>query len=74
MMKTKNAAKAIAVIVVVGLIGAAVAVVRGMSPAAVKAIPTAHVQQGRVQVTVYTVGELRGTRAVQLAKVARLIP
>jgi len=61
-------AKAALAIVVLGvLVALGIAVVRGMSPAAAKAIPTAHVQHGRVQVTVYTVGELRGTRAVQLA-------
>src|SRR5215510_2662687 len=56
-----------AVLVVVVLLAAGVAVVRGMSSASARLIPTARVQQGRVQVTVYTVGELRGTRAVQLA-------
>ena len=32
-----------------------------------RTVPTAQVQHGRVQVTVYTVGELRATRTVQLA-------
>ena len=32
-----------------------------------KTVPTAHVQRGRVQVTVYTVGDLRASRAIQLA-------
>jgi HlyD family secretion protein len=58
---------AIAVVVLVLLLGAGLAVLRGVTPAAAQAIPTAHVQQGRVQVTVYTVGELRGTRTMQLA-------
>jgi HlyD family secretion protein len=58
---------ALAIVVLAVLVALGIAVVRGMSPAAAKAIPTAHVQHGRVQVTVYTVGELRGTRAVQLA-------
>jgi len=57
----------IAIVVLAVVVAAGVAAVRAMSPAAAKAIPTAHVQQGRVQVTVYTVGELRGTRTVQLA-------
>src|SRR5262245_59829080 len=55
------------VFVVVLLLAAGIAVVRGMSSSSARSIPTARVQQGRVQVTVYTVGELRGTRAVQLA-------
>jgi multidrug resistance efflux pump len=57
----------IAIVVLAVVVAAGFAAVRAMSPAAAKAIPTAHVQQGRVQVTVYTVGELRGTRTVQLA-------
>ena len=61
----RNAAIAIAVIA--ALLVAGLAALRGLAPAAAKAIPTAHVQQGRVQVTVYTVGELRGTRTVQIA-------
>jgi len=61
----RNAAIAIAVMAV--LVVAGLAILRGMAPSAAKAIPTAHVQHGRVQVTVYTVGELRGTRTVQIA-------
>ncbi|OLC83992.1 MAG: hypothetical protein AUH72_03085 [Acidobacteria bacterium 13_1_40CM_4_65_8] len=61
----RNAAITIAVIAV--LLVAGLAILRGMAPSAAKAIPTAHVQHGRVQVTVYTVGELRGTRTVQIA-------
>jgi len=55
------------ILAVVILLVAGIVAVRGMTTASVKSIPTARVQQGRVQVTVYTVGELRGTRAVQLA-------
>ena len=47
--------------------GGGLVVLRGVASSAAKAFPTAHVQHGRVQVTVYTVGELRGTRTVQLA-------
>ena len=65
MITVRRAAIAIVVLAVIGVAG--IAVVRGVSPSAAKAIPTAHVQHGRVQVTVYTVGELRGTRAMQLA-------
>jgi HlyD family secretion protein len=49
------------------LLVAAIAVLRGVSPSLPKTIPTAHVQRGRVQVTVYTVGDLRSARAAQLA-------
>src|SRR5262249_37025738 len=55
------------ILVLVLLLAAGIVVVRRMSSASSKTIPTARVQQGRVQVTVYTIGELRGTRAVQLA-------
>jgi HlyD family secretion protein len=48
-------------------LAAGAGVLRGVSTSAPKAIPTAHVQHGRVQVTVYTVGELRGARSMQLA-------
>jgi len=65
MITLKNAVIAIAVAAVL-LVGG-LAAQRGMSPSAARTIPTAQVQQGRVQVTVYTVGELRGTRTVQLA-------
>jgi len=40
---------------------------RGVSASTPKAVPTAHVQRGRVQVTVYTVGDLRASRSMQLA-------
>jgi HlyD family secretion protein len=49
------------------LLAIGIAVLRAMSPAPPKAVPTTHVQRGRVQVTVYTVGDLRASRAVQLA-------
>jgi HlyD family secretion protein len=57
----RNTAIAIVVLLVAG-----VAVLRGIAPSAPKAVPTAHVQHGRVQVTVYTVGDLRASRATQL--------
>jgi len=53
-------------IALVLLLIAGVAVLRGISPSLPKAVPTAHVQHGRVQVTVYTVGDLRASRATQL--------
>src|SRR5439155_24684498 len=37
-----------------------------VAPAAARRIPTARVQRGRVQVTVYTSGELRAGRSMQL--------
>lgn len=55
-----------AVAIAAALAGGA-AVVRGVSRSGPKIVPTTRVQRGRVQVTVYTVGELRGTRSVQLA-------
>src|SRR5262245_13767282 len=55
------------VFVVAVLVVAGIAVLRAMSTSSARSIPTVRVQQGRVQVTVYTVGELRGARAVQLA-------
>jgi HlyD family secretion protein len=54
-------------IAIVVLLAAGIAVLRGVSPAASRTVPTTHVQRGRVQVTVYTVGDLRASRAVQLA-------
>jgi len=56
-----------AVIAVCVLLVAGIAVLRGMSPSLPKTVPTAHVQKGRVQVTVYTIGDLRASRAMQLA-------
>ena len=52
-----------AAIGVVVLLLAGVAVLRGISPSPPKAVPTAHVQRGRVQVTVYTVGARRARRS-----------
>ena len=52
--------------IVVVAIGTVV-LVRGVSAAMPKAVPTTHVQRGRVQVTVYTVGDLRASRTMQLA-------
>jgi len=57
------------------MLAASVAVAAGLlmvlawsrvAPAAARRIPTAHVQRGRVQVTVYTSGELRAGRSSQL--------
>lgn len=58
----KKAALAIVVLLVI-----AAALIRGVASAPPKTVPTTHVQQGRVQVTVYTAGDLRASRAVQLA-------
>jgi HlyD family secretion protein len=57
----KKAAFAIVVLLAAGAV-----VLRSVSAAVPKAIPTSHVQRGRVQVTVYTVGDLRAARAMQL--------
>jgi multidrug efflux pump subunit AcrA (membrane-fusion protein) len=40
---------------------------RGVSPASARTIPTARVQRGHVQVTVYTIGDLRAARSAQLS-------
>ena len=56
-----------AAIALVVVLGAVLAVLRAVSAAAPNTVPTTHVQRGRVQVTVYTVGELRAARAMQLA-------
>jgi multidrug resistance efflux pump len=56
-----------AAIAIVLLLLAGIAALRGVSPPSPKAVPTTHVQRGRVQVTVYTVGDLRASRATQLA-------
>jgi multidrug efflux pump subunit AcrA (membrane-fusion protein) len=42
-------------------------VLRGVGPAATTNIPTTHVQRGRVQVTVYAIGDLRASRSLQLS-------
>jgi len=49
------------------IVVAGVVIVRGVTPTAAKTIPTTHVQRGKVQVTVYTVGDLRASRSAQLA-------
>jgi HlyD family secretion protein len=59
-----------ALVVVAGIVAAALGVttaIRGVSASMPKAVPTTHVQRGRVQVTVYTVGDLRASRTMQLA-------
>ncbi len=62
MMRTAAIAVVVLLVAVAGI-----AALRGMSPSSPKAVPTTHVQRGRVQVTVYTVGDLRASRAIQLA-------
>jgi multidrug resistance efflux pump len=57
----RRAALAAAAVLLAGL-----AVMRGLSANAPRAVPTAHVQRGRVQVTVHTVGDLRAARSMQL--------
>src|SRR5258707_7641110 len=57
---------AIASVVVVLLGGALALALTRVAPAPARRIPTARVQRGRVQVTVYTIGELRAGRAAQL--------
>jgi multidrug efflux pump subunit AcrA (membrane-fusion protein) len=56
-----------ALAVVVLLLVAGIAVAFGMSPSPAKTVPTTHVQRGRVQVTVHTIGDLRASRSVQLS-------
>jgi multidrug resistance efflux pump len=48
------------------LIAATAVAVRGVSPTSALRVPTARVQRGRVQVTVYTTGDLRAARTAQL--------
>jgi len=55
------------VVAIAAALAGGAAVVRGVSRSGPRIVPTTRVQRGRVQVTVYTVGELRGTRSVQLA-------
>ena len=55
-----------AAIAIVVVLAAGAIVLRSVSAAAPKTVPTAHVQRGRVQVTVYTVGDLRAARTMQL--------
>ena len=56
-----------AAIAVVVLLFAGIAALRGVTTSSPKTVPTTHVRRGRVQVTVYTVGDLRASRATQLA-------
>ena len=58
---------AVFIAALVALIGGGAAAVRGVSVTGPRVVPTTRVQRGRVQVTVYPVGELRGTRSTQLA-------
>src|SRR5260221_2483612 len=57
---------AIALVVIVLLCGGLALAWPRLAPAPARRIPTARVQRGRVQVTVYTIGELRAGRAAQL--------
>jgi multidrug resistance efflux pump len=61
-MTRRLLAAIVAILVVAGF-----AVTRGMSTTVPRAIPTVRVQRGRVQVTVYTTGDLRAARTVQLS-------
>src|SRR5262249_17312395 len=54
-------------LVVVIVAAAALLIRRGVSAAAPRSVATGAVQRGRVQTTVYTVGDLRASRAMQLA-------
>ncbi|HMD34190.1 MAG TPA: hypothetical protein VKH42_04440, partial [Vicinamibacterales bacterium] len=63
-MKFRRLAVVSLVIVLLG--GALALAVTRAAPAPARRIPTARVQRGRVQVTVYTIGELRAGRAAQL--------
>ena len=56
-----------AAVALVVLIAGGAAVRLGVSPSLPRAVPTTHVQRGRVQVTVYTMGDLRASRSIQLA-------
>jgi HlyD family secretion protein len=56
---------ALALVVLCAVAG--VALFRNVASAPSRTVPTVHVQHGRVQVTVYTAGDLRASRAVQLA-------
>ena len=54
-------------VVVVALVGAAIPLAwTRVAPSAARRIPTVRAQRGRVQVTVYTTGELRAGRSAQL--------
>jgi multidrug efflux pump subunit AcrA (membrane-fusion protein) len=54
------------IVAVAAIAGVAIAIGRGLSAAAPRVVPTTHVQRGRVDVTVFTNGELRATRTMQL--------
>jgi len=56
-----------AAVALVVLIAGGAAVRLGVSRSLPGAVPTTHVQRGRVQVTVYTMGDLRASRSIQLA-------
>jgi multidrug resistance efflux pump len=56
-----------AAVAILVLVAAGAAVRLGMSRSTPRTVPTTHVQRGRVQVTVYTMGDLRASRSVQLA-------
>jgi multidrug resistance efflux pump len=60
---TKRVAAAVGLILVV----AGFAVARSMSSAEARTVPTVRVRRGKVQVTVYTTGDLRAARSAQLA-------
>ena len=54
-------------VVIVALAGAAIPFAWArVAPSAARRIPTARVQRGRVQITVYTTGELRAGRSAQI--------
>jgi len=54
------------VVAIAAIAGVAVAIGRGLSAAAPRVVPTTRVQRGRVNVTVFTNGELRASRTMQL--------
>jgi len=51
---------------IAAIAGVALAIGRGVSAAAPRVVPTSRVQRGRVDVTVFTNGELRASRTTQL--------
>src|SRR2546430_15355228 len=63
-MKARRLAIAVVAVVLLGG-GLAFAWTR-LAPAKARHIPTARVHRGRVEATVYTIGELRAGRAAQL--------
>ncbi len=62
-MRRRSVAAAVAVVV---LVGAAVIIWTRVVPSAAPSLPTGRVQKGRVQLKVYTTGELRAARSTQL--------